>query len=67
MNKWIKHIQAVSACVLVWESCKWISESNQRVANSIGVRVWESCKWISESNDYSADEHTPVFESLVSE
>ena len=36
--------------VKVWESCKWISESNTQIASVYKLVVWESCKWISESN-----------------
>ena len=51
----------------VWESCKWISESNYCLNGQISVTVWESCKWISESNRKKVGEIDYRFESLVSE
>ena len=37
---------------IVWESCKWISESNATHVEKTKIIVWESCKWISESNSF---------------
>ena len=51
----------------VWESCKWISESNFNDTMDDIIAVWESCKWISESNFRYADGLERGFESLVSE
>ena len=48
MNQTTRWIRQGSTCV--WESCKWISESNQEILVYFAVIVWESCKWISESN-----------------
>ena len=52
---------------LLFESLKWISESNCSITSIKFLLVWESCKWISESNGETTDIEEKEFESLVSE
>ena len=53
--------------LIVWESCKWINESNSAINQNDQTAVWESCKWINESNDAEIRKLPIKFESLVSE